>query len=228
MANKTKAITLILKAVVNCILALIFFGLPLFLPAGSFKFWNAWLFLGTFIISMLLILVYLSINNPDFAEKRMQGNEKEKQQKLIMTFLVLSTLLTLAVSGFDYRFHWSSVPISLTILFTIIMICGFVMLFMVMLQSSYASHVIEIQEEQKLIDTGLYSVVRHPMYLAFSIIFIVTPLILGSYYAIIPALFILLMIAIRLTNEEQILQKGLKGYDAYMKKVRYRLIPFIW
>jgi protein-S-isoprenylcysteine O-methyltransferase Ste14 len=219
---------LISRALLNCLLALIFFGLPLFLPAHSLRFWNAWLFLGVFITSMFSILIYLFIKDPVLMEKRMRGNEKENPQKLIMTFLVLDTLLSFTICGFDYRFHWSSIPVLLTILSAFIMICGFIMLFLVTLQNSYASRIIEIQEEQILIDTGFYSKVRHPMYLAFSIIFLVTPIMLGSYYALIPISLIPLLIAMRIGNEEKLLQKSLKGYDLYMKKVKYRLIPFIW
>jgi protein-S-isoprenylcysteine O-methyltransferase Ste14 len=219
---------LIFKAILNCFLALIFFGLSLFLPANSLLFWNAWLFLGVFIVLMFLILIYLSIHDPHLMEKRMRGDEKEKPQKLIMLLLILSALLAFIVSGFDFRYHWSTVPAFLIVLSTSIMIFGFLMLFMVTLQNNYASRVIEIQEEQKLIDTGLYSLIRHPMYLAFSIIFIVTPLILGSYFAFLPVIFIPILVACRIVNEEKVLQRGLKGYDLYMKKVRYRLIPYIW
>lgn len=219
---------LILKAILNCFLALTLFGLPLFLPANTLLFWNAWLFLGVFIISMFLILIYLSVHDPHLMEKRMRGDEKEKPQKLIMPLLILSVLLTFVVSGFDFRYHWSMVPAFLIVLSTSIMIFGFLMLFIVTLQNSFASRVIEIQEEQKLIESGLYSLVRHPMYLAYTIIFIATPFILGSYFALIPVVFIPILVAFRIINEEKVLLKGLQGYDLYMKKVRYRLIPYIW
>lgn len=158
----------------------------------------------------------------------MKTIEKEKSQdiyKILLTFVVIVVLL---VSGFDYRYHWSTVPIVFVIIFTIAMICGIIMLFIVMKQNSYASRVIEIQEGQRLIDTRLYSVVRHPMYLAYSIIFCFSPLVLGSFYALIPTVFIPLLIAMRIKNEEKVLQKGLEGYDAYMQKVKYRLIPSVW
>jgi protein-S-isoprenylcysteine O-methyltransferase Ste14 len=230
MENKKKGykLRLIIKAIRNTFLALLFFGISLFLPADTLRFWNAWLFLGVFILSMFFILMYIFIHNPDLMEKRMRGSERENPQKIIMTLLILSVLLTFVVAGFDFRYHWSTVPAFLMVLSTLIMLIGFIMLFMVTLQNSYASHIIEIQEEQKLIDTGLYSIVRHPMYLAYLIIFIVTPFILGSYYALIPMSFILLFLGFRLVNEEKILNKGLQGYDLYMKKVRYRLIPYIW
>lgn len=219
---------LISKALLNCLLALIFFGLPLFLPAHSLRFWNAWLFLAIFILSMFAILLYLFIKDPVLMEKRMRGDEKENPQRFIMTFLIVSALLTFVVSGFDFRYHWSSVPFLLVVISAIIMLCGFILLFIVTIENSYASRVIEIQEEQKLIDTGLYAVIRHPMYFAFSIIFLVTPILLGSYFAFIPACLIPWLISLRILNEEQLLLKGLKGYDIYMKKVKYRMIPFIW
>ena len=132
------------------------------------------------------------------------------------------------VSGLDYRFHWSKVPIILSIIFSLVSIFGFLLLFLVWKQNSYASKIIEIQEEQKIIDTGLYSIVRHPMYLACTIIYLFNPIILGSWYAFIPAILVPIFLGKRIRNEEVVLQKGLKGYDLYMKKVRYRLIPFIW
>ncbi len=219
---------LIFKALLFCILSVIFFGLPLFLSAGNIQFWNAWLFLEAFSIPVFLIFIYLSIKNPDLFEKRMKTNEKEVSQNVYKTLLAFVFIISLVVSGFDYRYHLSTVPILVVSIFTIVMLCGLLMLFIVMKQNSYASRVVEIQEGQKLIDTGLYSVVRHPMYLAFSIIFCFSPFVLGSFYALIPIVFMPLLIAMRIKNEEIILQRGLKGYDSYMKKVKYRLIPYIW
>ncbi len=219
---------LIIRILFNCILVLIFFGIPLFLSAGTFKFWNAWLFLGLFDVCFFLILIYFAFKNPEFAKKRLQGEEVEKPQKLVMSLLILSTLITLSLAGFNYRFHWSTVPQLYIFIFTIIIIGGFVMLFVVMKQNSYASRVIEIQEEQKLIETGMYSIVRHPMYLAFSIIICSSPVILGSLYTLIPAFCIPFLVTFRINNEEIVLKNGLKGYDLYMSKVKYRLMPFIW
>jgi len=223
-----RKIKLILRTLLNCILVLIFFGLPLFLPSGTLRFWNAWLFLGLFDTCFFLILLYFVFKNPEYAAKRFKGYETEKPQRIVMSLLVSSALITLAVAGFDYRFHWSTVPVYLVFVFTIAMIAGFVMLFAVMKQNSYASRVIEIQEDQKVIDTGMYSIVRHPMYLAFSIIFCCWPFILGSLWSLMPAACIPFLITFRIRNEEEVLKTGLSGYEAYMQKVRYRLIPRVW
>lgn len=223
-----KKTVLIFRAILNCILVIIFFGLPLFLPAGTLRFWNAWLFLGLFDVSFLTILVYLALKNPEYAEKRFRGNETERPQRIVMSLLVTSALLMLLVAGFDYRFRWSSVPVVVVVIAALLIVAGFVMLFLVMRQNSYASRVVEIQENQEVIDSGMYSVVRHPMYFAFSVIFVLSPIVLGSWYSLIPAAGIPILLTFRISNEEKVLMAGLKGYDAYTKKVRYRLILFVW
>jgi protein-S-isoprenylcysteine O-methyltransferase Ste14 len=200
----------------------------IFLPAGTFKFWNGWLFIGALCIPMIFVIIYLIINNPDLMVKRMKTDEKEKPQKIYLFLSIIASVITFVLPGLDYRFHWSSVPLWLVIISTVVMIAGYLLFFIVMKQNSYASRVIEIQEEQKLIDTGLYSFVRHPMYFAATILYGFSPLILGSYFAMIPMIFIPLLLVIRIRNEEKVLLKGLKGYEEYMKKAKFRLIPYIW
>ena len=221
-------IKLILRILLNCLLALFFFGLPLFLSAGTFNFWNAWLFLALFEVPFLVILIFLALNNPTLAEKRLQGNEQEKPQRLIMALLIASAIVMLVVAGIDYREHWSHVPLVIILISAVLVIAGFTLLFFVMKENSYASRVIEIQEDQKLIDTGLYGIVRHAMYLAFLIVFVFAAMVLGSWYALIPAFCIPILVTFRIRDEEKQLLAGLKGYDEYLRKVRYRLIPFIW
>jgi protein-S-isoprenylcysteine O-methyltransferase Ste14 len=226
--SKLNKINLILRTLLNCLLAFILFGLPLFLSAGTFRFWNAWLFLALFEVPFLVILIYLALKNPSLAEKRLQGNEQEKPQRLIMALLISSAIIMLVVSGLDYREHWSSVPTIIIAISSILVIGGFILLFFVMKGNSYASRVVEIQEDQKLIDTGLYGIVRHPMYLAFLVVFVFAAMVLGSWYALIPAFCIPILVTFRIRDEEKHLLAGLKGYDEYVKNVRYRLIPFIW
>ncbi len=227
-SKKKFRLVLIFKAIIFCIFTMSFFGVPLFLTAGTLEFWNAWLFIVTFAISVFLEFTYLAIKDPSLFEKRMKTTEKEASQNIYKILLTFVFIVTLLVSGLDYRYRWSTVPIAVVIIFTMVMISGLIMLFIAMKQNSFASRVIEIQEGQKLMDTGLYSVVRHPMYLAFSIIFCFSPLVLGSFYALIPALFIPFLISLRIRNEEKILQEGLEGYNLYKQKVRYRLIPYVW
>lgn len=191
-------------------------------------FAQAWLFLATIAIPGFLMMIYLAVKDPDLFEKRTKVREEEKFQMLLKLLLTLTFISALVVSGLDYRYHWSRVPMFVVVSFTLVMIFGTIVLFNVMKQNTYGSRAIEIQKNQKVIETGLYSVVRHPMYLAFSIIFCFSPLVLGSFYALIFALLMPILIAMRIRNEEQLLQKGLEGYKSYMRKVRYRLIPFIW
>ena len=229
MADTTKSrAVLILRAVLNCALVVVFFGIPLFVPAGTLGFWNAWLFLGLFDASFLTILVYLIFRDPEYAEKRFRGNETEKPQRVVMSLLVASAIASFIVAGFDHRFHWSTEPLAVILLSSALFVAAFVMLFLVMRQNSYASRVVEIQDGQKVIDSGFYAIVRHPMYLAFSVIFILSPIILGSWYAVVPADFIPLLLTFRIRNEEKVLLKGLRGYEGYLKRVRFKLIPHVW
>ncbi len=221
-------IELIIKTLRTSILAILIFGCSLLLPAGSLKYWNAWLYVIVFVIPILCFYVYLCIKNPVFLEKRLNTNEKERTQNLFQFLLPLIVIAILVISGFDYRYHWSSISAIYVIIFTFIVLIGNIMSLVVLKQNSYASQVVEIQEGQKLISTGLYSFVRHPMYLSASIMFCFSPLALGSFYALIPALFTPLVLAMRAINEEKVLQKGLTGYDLYMQKVKYRIVPFIW
>ena len=219
---------LIIMTLTRYLLVLVFVGLLIFLPAGSLNFRNGWLFIGALFIPMIFVMIYLLIKDPDLLEKRMKTKEKEKPQKVYLVLSIIVSIITFILPGLDYRFHWSSVPFWVVILSTVLMITGYAMFFLVMKQDSYASRVIEIQEDQKLIDTGLYSLVRHPMYFSATLLYFFAPLILGSYYAMIPMIFIPVLLVIRIKNEEKVLLEGLKDYDLYMKKVKYRLIPYIW
>jgi len=226
MAEKPKL--LIIRALVMYILSLLFMVLLIFLPAGSLKFRNGWLFIGVLFTAMFIVLTWLMVKDPDLLAKRLKTKEKEKPQKAYLTLSMIVLLFTFIIPGLDYRFHWSDVPVPIVVVATVIMLAGYLIFFAVMRQNTYASRVIEIQEGQKLIDTGLYSLVRHPMYLGASILFVPAPLVLGSWYALIPVVLVPILLIIRIMNEEKVLVNGLKGYSEYMKKVRYRLIPYIW
>lgn len=219
---------LIARTLLRYLLAIVFVAAMIFLPAGSLNYINGWLFLGALFVPMFFIFIYLLVNDPELLEKRMKTKEREKVQKIYLLLSIIVSVITFVLPGFDYRYHWSSVPNWLVILSTILMISGYIMFFLVMKQNSYASRVIEIQAEQKLIDTGFYSLVRHPMYFSATILYFFSPLVLGSYYAMIPMVFIPGLLVIRIKNEEEVLISGLNGYKEYMKKVKYRLLPFIW
>ena len=219
---------LLLGILRNGFLCVVLFGLPLFLPAWTLRFWNAWLFLGMFAIEYTAMLIYFAVTNPEYAAQRLRGDEEQVAQKIVMTLLVFCALGMLVIAGFNYRYHWSRVPVGVVIAASLVMTASFVAVMVVMKQNSYASRVVAIQEDQTLIDTGAYGIVRHPMYAAFSLLFCVVPLVLGSLWSLIPVLCIPVLLTFRIRNEEKVLMKGLKGYEDYVRKVRYRLIPYVW
>jgi len=220
--------SLIIRASLMYLLSLCYVFMLIFVPAGSFKFWNGWLFMGALFIPMVLILIYLLVKEPDLLIRRLKTKEKEKTQKTYQVLSIIVCLVAFIVPGLDFRFNWSNVPFSVVLISVLIMMSAYLMFFIVMKQNTYASRVIEIQDEQKLIDTGLYSFIRHPMYLAGTILFGFAPLVLGSFYYLIPMIFIPVLLVIRIKNEEKVLINGLKGYEQYMRRVKYRLLPFIW
>ncbi|NCA99218.1 MAG: isoprenylcysteine carboxylmethyltransferase family protein [Clostridia bacterium] len=216
------------QAVIKALLSVLVLGVLIFLPAGTLQFFNGWLFLITLYALMSVTLIYLLRTNPDLLRKRLQLKERQTQQKSLMKFTAIFFLLAYTLPGFDYRFGWSHVPLWLVILAEIIMILGYAMFVEVMRENSYASRIIEIQEGQKLIETGLYGIIRHPMYAASLLIYLASPFVLGSYYMAIPILLLPMILVIRIQNEEKLLLKELPGYEAYRDKVRYRLIPGLW
>lgn len=216
------------KVLFRILIAYTFIGLLIFLPAGTFQFFNGWLFIAGLFVPMVFTFIYLMIKDPDLLEKRIQMKEKEKEQKIYVRLSMLLMVAAYIVPGLDYRLNWSQVPFWLVMLALIIMLGSYIMFIAVMLQNRYASRIIEIQNEQKLIDTGLYSVVRHPMYFAATILYLATAIVLGSYYALIPMALLPILLAFRIINEEKVLLAGLPGYDEYIKKVKYRMIPYVW
>jgi len=203
-------------------------GLLILLPAGTFNYWQFYVYCGLLMVPMLAVLFYFLKNDPKFLERRSKSREKEKAQVL---FSILSTLIFLAgfiIPGLDKRFGWSDVPLHITILACVLILLGYLIIFFVFRQNSYASRVIEVDEEQEVISTGLYGIVRHPMYVGVLIMYIPTPVALGSYWGLIPFALLPLSLALRILNEEKVLGENLKGYTEYCQKTRYRLIPFIW
>lgn len=226
--NKNFRKNIFIKVVIRFVFAILFIGVLLFVPAGTFHYFNGWLFMAGLFIPMMIILGYLLLHDPELLEKRMKMKEKEKEQKRYIRISLLLYLAAYVVPGLDYRFHWSEVPLWLVFLSFVIMIGGYFMFIAVMLQNRYASRVVEIQQEQQLIDTGLYAIVRHPMYLAATILFFASVLVLGSWYALLPMAAIPVLLGYRIKNEEKVLINGLPGYTEYMQKVRYRMVPFVW
>jgi len=203
-------------------LAIIFF-----LPAGTFGYWQAWVWLAVVCIPMLLVLGYLLKNDPALLERRMRTREKEPQQSFIQK-LGWVWLLAFLVPGFDYRFGWSHVPTALVVAADVLVLLGYVGFFLVLRENSYASRVVEVDEQQKVITTGPYAVVRHPMYTSITALWAFTPLALGSYWGLLPGLMIVPILVARILNEEQVLVRDLAGYAEYMRKTKFRMLPGVW
>ena len=216
------------KVLLRFLFGLVFIGILIFVPAGTTKYFNGWLFIAGLLLPMTFALTYLFYKDPELLEKRVNLKEKEEAQKQYVKYSILLFIIAYIIPGLDYRYNWSSVPMWLVFISLIFMIGGYFMFIVVMLQNRYASRVIEIQNEQRLIDTGLYSVVRHPMYLAATILYLASSLVLGSYYALIPMSVLPFLLAFRIINEEKVLLTGLPGYEEYTRKVKYRMIPYIW
>lgn len=219
---------LILNALTKFILGLILIGTLLFLPAWTFNYPGAWLFIALLFIPMLIIGTVLFIKAPNLLEKRLNNKEKEKTQQGVIALSGLMFPIGFVLSALDFRFCWSSVPLWLVIVASVLFLLGYIMYAEVMRENAYLSRTVEVQENQAVISTGLYGVVRHPMYLATLFMFLPLPLILGSFWGLIPFAFYPVVTVIRILNEEKVLTDGLLGYSEYKAKVKYRLIPFVW
>ena len=200
----------------------------MFLPAGTLSFFGGWLFMGTLFIPIFLAGIVMMIKSPDLLRKRLNAKEKEKEQDLVVKLSGLMFLSGFIVAGLDFRFSWLPLPKGVSIGAAVIFLLSYLIYAEVMRENAYLSRTIEVQEGQKVVDTGLYGIVRHPMYSATLILFLAIPLILGSLYSFLIFLCYPFIIAKRIRNEEELLQKELKGYAEYKNKVKYRLIPFIW
>ena len=219
---------ILISALTKFIFGIVLVGALLFLPAWTFNYFGAWLFLGVLFVPMLIMGIVMLIKSPALLEKRLASKEKEATQKGVVGVAALMFLGGFILSAFDFRFGWSSVPLWLTLVAAGLFIIGYAMYAEVMRENAYLSRTVEVQEGQKVISTGLYGVVRHPMYLATLLMFLPMPLILGSFWGLIPFAIYPIAIIVRILNEEKVLSEGLEGYAEYTKKVKYRLIPFVW
>jgi protein-S-isoprenylcysteine O-methyltransferase Ste14 len=199
-----------------------------FLPAGTFAYWHAWVYMGALFLPLILVVFYLFKNDPGLLERRMRTNEREKKQQLFVLFSGILITLAYVLPGFDFRFGWSQVPVWAVILGDIVVLAGYGFVFLVFRENQYTSRVVEVEKEQSVISTGPYSIVRHPMYLGMIAMYVFTPLALGSYWAMIPAILIIPALMFRLLDEEKVLARDLPGYTDYMKKVSHHLFPGIW
>ena len=219
---------LILNALVKYILGLVLIGVLLFLPAGTMAYNGGWLFIALLFIPMLIFGIVLFIKAPALLEKRLNNKETENTQKGVVALFGLSFLAGFILSALDFRFSWSFVPAWAVAISSVLFLAGYGMYAEVMRENAYLSRTVEVSEGQTVVSTGLYGIVRHPMYLATLFMFLPMPLILGSLWGLIPFALYPAVIVVRILNEEKVLTRELEGYSEYKTKVKYRLIPFIW
>lgn len=219
---------LLLNGLTKLVAGAVLLGLLLFLPAWTFNYFGAWLFLGVLLIPVMIMGAVLFVKAPALLEKRLQDKEKEASQKGVVALSGLMFIGGFVLSALDFRFGWSSVPFWLTISAAAVFLIGYAVFAEVMRENAYLSRTVEVQEGQKVVSTGLYGVVRHPMYLATLLMFLPMTLILQSLWGLIPFTLYPVIIVVRILNEEKVLTEGLEGYAEYKKKVKYRLLPFVW
>ena len=219
---------LLFEAIVKFACGLLLVGLLIFLPAGTFHYTHGWLFAGLLFVPMLIAGFVMLFKSPDFLKKRLDAKEKQATQKGVLAFSGLMFIAGFVVAGLDFRFGWSYMPDWVVIAASALFLIAYGLYAEVMRENAYLSRTIKVEEGQKVVDTGLYGIVRHPMYAVTILLFLMIPLILGSWYALIAFAFYPAIIVIRLKDEEELLTRELSGYAEYKQKVKYRIIPFIW
>ncbi len=216
------------SAILKFTLGVLLVGLLIFLPAGDLNFINGWILMGILFIPMFAAGIVMMIKNPSLLEKRLNVKEKQGEQQLVVKLSGLMFIVGFVVAGLDYRFVWLELPTWVTIVGVVLFLASYLLYAEVLRENTYLSRTIEVQEGQKVVSTGLYGIVRHPMYAVTLVLFISMPLVLGSLISLVVFLAYPFIIAKRIKNEEKVLIEGLEGYEEYTKKVKYRLIPFIW
>lgn len=219
---------LFIQAMTKFIFGFIIIALLLFIPAGTLNYWNAWLFICILFIPMLIVGTLLMIKNPDLLSKRLNSKENESEQKVLLLLGGVMFIGGFIISGLNYRFQWMTLPKWMIVIATIIFLLAYLLYAEVLRENMYLSRIIEVQENQKVIDIGLYGIVRHPMYVSTILLFLSIPLVLGSLVSFLIFLAYPVIIVKRIRNEEQVLERGLERYSEYKNKVKYKLIPFIW
>lgn len=219
---------LFLEAIAKFTCGLLLVGLLIFLPAGTLHYTYGWLLIGLLFGPMLIAGFVMLAKSPDFLKKRLDAKEKQGKQKGVLAFSGLMFVAGFVVAGLDYRFGWSKMPMWVTIAASALFLLSYALYAEVMRENAYLSRTVKVEEGQKVVDTGLYGIVRHPMYAVTILLFMAMPLVLGSWYALIAFAFYPAIIIVRLKDEEELLTKELPGYPAYKQKVKYRIIPFIW
>ena len=219
---------LLANALVKFTCGVLLVGLLIFLPAGTLDYTYGWLFAGLLFVPMLIAGFVMYFKNPAFLEKRLDAKEKQATQKGVLAFAGLMFIAGFVVAGLDFRFGWSQMPAGVVTAASVLFLIAYALYAEVMRENAYLSRTIKVEEGQTVVDTGLYGIVRHPMYAVTVLLFLMIPLVLGSWYALIVFAFYPAIIVVRLKNEEELLTRELPGYEEYKRKVEYRIIPFIW
>lgn len=219
---------LLFHALAKFLAGLLFMSLLLFLSAGTIAYPCAWLFLVLLFTPMLMMGIVLFVQAPELLAKRLNSRERESAQKGVMAVSLLLFAAVFVFAGLDFRFGWSRIPVWATILASVVQLAAYGMYAEVMRENAYLSRTVEVQKNQTVVDTGLYGVIRHPMYTATIFLFLAMPLVLGSWVAFAIMLLFPAALIARIRNEEKVLEEGLAGYRAYKQKVKYRLVPFVW
>ena len=219
---------LFVSAILNFLLGALLVGALVFLPAGTLSYTGGIIFMCVLFVPMFLAGIVMMIKSPSLLEKRLNAKEKEKEQSIVIKLSGLIFLLGFVLAGLDFRFGWTKMPIGVTVVATVVFVIAYILYAEVLRENAYLSRTIEVQQGQKVVDTGLYGIVRHPMYAVTLALFLSMPLILGSLVSFVVFLAYPFIIAARIKNEEKVLTEGLEGYAEYKNKVKYRLIPFIW
>ena len=221
------SVKLLCEAIIKFILGVILVCLLLFIP-GSISYWPGWLFIGILFIPMFIVGIIMVFKNPELLQRRLNNKEKENEQKFVIIFSGLMFILGFIFAGLNFRFNWFILPNIVIWIGTALFLVSYLLYGVVMIQNPFLLRTIEVEKDQKLVDSGLYGIVRHPMYLVTIIMFLSIPLVLGSLISFIIFLIYPFIIIKRIKNEEKVLEKDLKGYKEYENKVKYRLIPYIW
>lgn len=219
---------MLLQATGKFLAGILLTGMLLFIPAGTVHYWNAWVLIGVLFGPMLIAGICMSIYSPDLLKKRLDGKEEESEQKIVVALSGMMFIAAFIAAGLDFRFGLTDMPEAIVWVAAGILLISYLMYAEVMRENAYLSRTVGVQDGQKVIDSGLYGIVRHPMYSATIFLFLSMPLILGSLISFIIMLAYIPIINVRMKNEEQVLAEGLPGYKEYMQKVKYRIIPYIW
>ena len=226
--GKTMTVKLFISAILKFSLGAVLVGLLIFLPAGTFAYFNGWLFMGILFVPMFLAGLVMMAKNPKLLESRLDAKEKQREQDVVVKLSGLMFFAGFIVAGLGVRFGWYTLPKPVVIVSAVVFLIAYILYAEVLRENTYLSRTIEVQEGQKVIDTGLYGIVRHPMYSVTLLLFLSMPLVLGSIYSFVIFLAYPFIIAKRIKHEEEFLERELNGYTEYKQKVKYRLIPFIW